>query len=126
MQVEIIQKQCVQAQQAMRQLKEAQAASSDLQSQLDRLQQRLHSQQHFVTCLETTIAGTNLGETFCGIRQTVVAPSSCCQRCLPAPAVLLLLCLLAVMTTCHSSMNYRCMHEVHTFCLGCAQPVNLL
>ena len=63
MQVDIIQKQCVQAQQALRQLEEAQAGSSDLQSQLDRLQQSLHGQQQFVTSLEATIAGTNPGET---------------------------------------------------------------
>ena len=61
--MEIIQKQCVQAQQAMRQLEEAQAGSSDLQAQLDRLQQSLHSQQQFVTSLEATIAGTNPGDT---------------------------------------------------------------
>ncbi|KAA6426936.1 MAG: hypothetical protein FRX49_03260 [Trebouxia sp. A1-2] len=57
--VDIIEKQCMQAQQAMRQLEEAQAGSSDLQSQLDRLQQSLHSQQQFVISLEATIAGTN-------------------------------------------------------------------
>ncbi len=63
MQVDITQKQCVQAQQALRQLEKAQAGSSDLQSQLDRLQQNLHSQQQFVTSLEATIAGTNPGDT---------------------------------------------------------------
>lgn len=62
-QVDIIEKQCMQAQQAMRQLEEAQAGSSDLQSQLDRLQQSLHSQQQFVISLEATIAGTNPGGT---------------------------------------------------------------
>ncbi|KAL0033641.1 hypothetical protein WJX79_009327 [Trebouxia sp. C0005] len=46
----------------MRQLEEAQAGSSDLQSQLDRLQQSLHSQQQFVISLEATIAGTNPGD----------------------------------------------------------------
>ncbi|DBB18122.1 TPA: hypothetical protein ACH3X3_003098 [Trebouxia sp. C0006] len=61
--VDITQKQCVQAQQALRQLEKAQAGSSDLQSQLDRLQQNLHSQQQFVTSLEATIAGTNPGDT---------------------------------------------------------------
>ncbi|DBA71516.1 TPA: hypothetical protein ACH3X2_011301 [Trebouxia sp. C0005] len=60
--VDIIEKQCMQAQQAMRQLEEAQAGSSDLQSQLDRLQQSLHSQQQFVISLEATIAGTNPGD----------------------------------------------------------------
>ncbi|DBA87444.1 TPA: hypothetical protein ACH3X1_004485 [Trebouxia sp. C0004] len=60
--VKIIQMQCVQAQQAVRQLEEAQAASSDLQSQLARLQQSMRSQQQFVTSLEATIAGTNPGD----------------------------------------------------------------
>ena len=70
--MEILQKHCVQAQQAMRQLEEAQAASSDLQSQLDRLQRSLHSQQQFVTSLEATIAGTNPGKTSHGKEKTVV------------------------------------------------------
>ena len=74
MQVDITQKQCVQAQQALRQLEKAQAGSSDLQSQLDRLQQSLHSQQQFVTSLEAAIAGTNPGENSHGkiySRQTI-------------------------------------------------------
>ena len=62
-QVEIVQKQCAQAQQAVHQLQEAQAGSSHLQSQLGRLQQSQHSQQQFVTSLEATIAGTNPGDT---------------------------------------------------------------
>lgn len=61
--MEIVQKQCAQAQQAVHQLEEAQAGSNHLQSQLGRLQQSLHSQQQFVTSLEATIAGTNPGDT---------------------------------------------------------------
>lgn len=61
MQVHIVQGQCGKARQAVQEVEEAQAASNDLQSQLDRLKEALHSQQHFVTSLEAAITGTNPG-----------------------------------------------------------------
>lgn len=61
MQVHIVQEQCGKARQAAQEVEEAQAASNDLQSQLDRLKEALHSQQHFVTSLEAATTGTNAG-----------------------------------------------------------------
>ena len=79
----------------MHQLEEAQAASSDQQSQLDRLQRSLHSQQQFVTSLEATIAGTNTGETPHGktyttkavVTQVFAARIACLHLCSVAVAL---------------------------------------
>ena len=73
MQVHIAQGQCGKARQAVQEVEEAQAASNDLQSQLDRLKEALHSQQHFVTSLEAAITGTLPGVACLKARHIAVA-----------------------------------------------------
>ncbi len=62
-QVLVVQKQCAQAKQAMQEVQNAESASRELQSQLDRTHQAMLSQQQFVSSLEAAISHTDPGES---------------------------------------------------------------
>lgn len=55
-------KQCAQAQQAVQEVEQAKSDSTELEAQLLRADQALHSQQHFVTTLQAAADAAAQGE----------------------------------------------------------------